>query len=127
MTSNYDVIVIGGGHAGVEACAASSRMGCKTLLITIDLNKIGDFYKTLGVEIVNKDGNIDPLWLKTYLETTKFEKESGGEQQLSFSNPDAIQGLIDFPISSIKSERLTWRNPVNLSINISDTAAPVVK
>jgi len=60
-----------------------------------DLNKIGDFYKTLGVEIVNKDGNIDPLWLKTYLETTKFEKESGGEQQLSFSNPKAIQGLID--------------------------------
>ncbi|QPJ66733.1 MAG: tRNA uridine-5-carboxymethylaminomethyl(34) synthesis enzyme MnmG [Candidatus Nitrohelix vancouverensis] len=36
----YDVIVIGGGHAGCEASLASSRMGSKTLLITLDLDKI---------------------------------------------------------------------------------------
>ena len=30
----FDVIVIGGGHAGTEASAAASRMGCKTLLLT---------------------------------------------------------------------------------------------
>ncbi len=42
MNTKYDVIVVGGGHAGVEACAAASRMGCKTLLITIDINKIGE-------------------------------------------------------------------------------------
>lgn len=37
----FDVIVIGAGHAGIEACLASSRMGCKTLLITINLERIG--------------------------------------------------------------------------------------
>ena len=37
-----DVIVIGGGHAGCEAAAASARMGVKTLLITQDKNKIGE-------------------------------------------------------------------------------------
>lgn len=31
---NYDVIVIGGGHAGCEACLAASRLGKKTLLVT---------------------------------------------------------------------------------------------
>ena len=41
MKSLYDVIVIGAGHAGIEASLSSSRMGCKTLLITMDLNKIG--------------------------------------------------------------------------------------
>ena len=38
---NFDVIVIGAGHAGIEACLAASRMGCKTLLLTINLERIG--------------------------------------------------------------------------------------
>lgn len=38
----YDVIVVGGGHAGIEAALASHRMGCDTLLITSNLNKIGE-------------------------------------------------------------------------------------
>jgi len=38
---SFDVIVIGAGHAGIEASLAASRMGCKTLLITINLERIG--------------------------------------------------------------------------------------
>src|SRR6476620_473257 len=37
----YDVIVIGAGHAGVEAALAAARMGCKTLLLSINLDTIG--------------------------------------------------------------------------------------
>ena len=41
MVFNYDVIVIGGGHAGCEAATAAANMGAKTCLITMDMNKIG--------------------------------------------------------------------------------------
>lgn len=37
----FDVIVIGGGHAGTEACAAAARMGAKTLLVTHKKSTIG--------------------------------------------------------------------------------------
>lgn len=37
----YDIIVIGGGHAGIEAASASAKMGCSVAMITMDLNAIG--------------------------------------------------------------------------------------
>ena len=40
MDFNYDVIVVGAGHAGCEAACASANLGSKTLLITMDMNKI---------------------------------------------------------------------------------------
>jgi tRNA uridine 5-carboxymethylaminomethyl modification enzyme len=40
MELNYDIIVIGAGHAGCEAAAASAKLGAKTCLITMDMNKI---------------------------------------------------------------------------------------
>ena len=39
---NFDVVVIGGGHAGVEAASASSRMGAKTALVTMKIETIGE-------------------------------------------------------------------------------------
>ena len=41
MQKNYDVIVVGGGHAGCEAAMAASRMGSSVLLISMDMNKFG--------------------------------------------------------------------------------------
>src|ERR687897_2455406 len=38
---NFDVIVIGAGHAGCEAASASARLGCETALVTINLDLIG--------------------------------------------------------------------------------------
>jgi len=41
MQNSFDVIVVGGGHAGIEAAYAAANMGSKTALITLDANKIG--------------------------------------------------------------------------------------
>ena len=41
MTQTFDIIVVGGGHAGVEAAAAAARMGCNVALLTLDQTKIG--------------------------------------------------------------------------------------
>lgn len=41
ISTNYDVIVIGGGHAGLEAAHIAAQMGAKTLMITLNLDKIG--------------------------------------------------------------------------------------
>ena len=41
MEFRYDIIVVGAGHAGCEAASAAARMGSRTLLITMDMNKIG--------------------------------------------------------------------------------------
>ena len=38
LAGSYDVIVIGAGHAGIEACLASARLGCKTAVFTINLD-----------------------------------------------------------------------------------------
>lgn len=41
MTNIYDVIVVGAGHAGIEACLAAARMGSDTLMLTLNLDHIG--------------------------------------------------------------------------------------
>ena len=40
MTLDYDIIVIGGGHAGCEAASAAARLGSRTLLLTMDMAKL---------------------------------------------------------------------------------------
>jgi alkyl hydroperoxide reductase subunit AhpF len=45
----FDVIVVGGGHAGTEACSAAARMGCRTLLITHKKETVGKFACVLSI------------------------------------------------------------------------------
>ena len=41
MKQKHDLIIVGGGHAGVEAANISSKIGCKTAIVTMDKNSIG--------------------------------------------------------------------------------------
>jgi tRNA uridine 5-carboxymethylaminomethyl modification enzyme len=94
LTSNsFDVIVVGGGHAGLEAAAAAARMGSKTALVTLDKNKIGlaPCNPSVGgvgkghivFEISALDGLMPKICSTTYLQARMLNTKKG----------PAVQGL----------------------------------
>ena len=54
MVLLYDIIVVGGGHAGCEAASAAARLGSCTLLVTMDMTKLPDMSCTPAVGGVAK-------------------------------------------------------------------------
>jgi tRNA uridine 5-carboxymethylaminomethyl modification enzyme len=118
MEDTFDVIVVGGGHAGVEAAYAAAKMGSKTLLVTLDINKvammpcnpsIGGLGKGHIVFEVSALGGLMPqLCSRTYLQA----------RMLNTSKGPAVQGLrlqIDkYAYSALAKEYLL--NTQNLNI-----------
>ena len=90
---DFDVIVVGGGHAGIEAAHAAAKMGSKTLMITLDPQKIGLMPCNPAIggigkghmvyEISALGGLMPKLCTKTYLQARMLNTKKGA----------AVQGL----------------------------------
>ncbi len=90
---HFDVIIVGGGHAGIEAAYAAARMGSKTALITLDTDKIGTMPCNPAIggigkghlvfEISAMGGLMPKLCTKTYLQARMLNTRKG----------PAVQGL----------------------------------
>lgn len=116
---NYDVIVIGGGHAGVEASLAAARMGCKTLLATINLDmlafmpcnpSIGGSAKGIVVREIDALGgemgrNID----KTYIQMKMLNTGKGPAVRALRAQADKARYASEMKKTVERQENLTLR------------------
>ncbi|HEM6190105.1 TPA: tRNA uridine-5-carboxymethylaminomethyl(34) synthesis enzyme MnmG [Streptococcus suis] len=119
FAENYDVIVIGAGHAGVEAGLAASRMGCKTLLATINLDmvafmpcnpSIGGSAKGIVVREIDALGgemgrNID----KTYIQMKMLNMGKGPAVRALRAQADKAEYAAEMKRTVESQENLTLR------------------
>ncbi|WP_024417001.1 tRNA uridine-5-carboxymethylaminomethyl(34) synthesis enzyme MnmG [Streptococcus suis] len=119
FAENYDVIVIGAGHAGVEAGLAASRMGCKTLLATINLDmvafmpcnpSIGGSAKGIVVREIDALGgemgrNID----KTYIQMKMLNMGKGPAVRALRAQADKVEYAAEMKRTVERQENLTLR------------------
>lgn len=130
FAENYDVIVIGAGHAGVEAGLAASRMGCKTLLATINLDmvafmpcnpSIGGSAKGIVVREIDALGgemgrNID----KTYIQMKMLNMGKGPAVRALRAQADKAEYAAEMKRTVERQENLTLRQTMIDDILVED-------
>ena len=130
FAENYDVIVIGAGHAGVEAGLAASRMGCKTLLATINLDmvafmpcnpSIGGSAKGIVVREIDALGgemgrNID----KTYIQMKMLNTGKGPAVRALRAQADKAEYAAEMKRTVERQENLTLRQTMIDEIFVED-------
>ncbi|HHQ7614099.1 TPA: tRNA uridine-5-carboxymethylaminomethyl(34) synthesis enzyme MnmG [Streptococcus agalactiae] len=130
FAENYDIIVVGAGHAGVEASLAASRMGCKTLLATINLEmlafmpcnpSIGGSAKGIVVREIDALGgemgkNID----KTYIQMKMLNTGKGPAIRALRAQADKALYAQTMKQTVEKQENLTLRQAMIDEILVED-------
>ncbi|HGI8667019.1 TPA: tRNA uridine-5-carboxymethylaminomethyl(34) synthesis enzyme MnmG [Streptococcus agalactiae] len=130
FSENYDIIVVGAGHAGVEASLAASRMGCKTLLATINLEmlafmpcnpSIGGSAKGIVVREIDALGgemgkNID----KTYIQMKMLNTGKGPAVRALRAQADKALYAQTMKQTVEKQENLTLRQAMIDEILVED-------
>ncbi|HEO4306315.1 TPA: tRNA uridine-5-carboxymethylaminomethyl(34) synthesis enzyme MnmG [Streptococcus agalactiae] len=130
FAENYDIIVVGAGHAGVEASLAASRMGCKTLLATINLEmlafmpcnpSIGGSAKGIVVREIDALGgemgkNID----KTYIQMKMLNTGKGPAVRALRAQADKVLYAQTMKQTVEKQENLTLRQAMIDEILVED-------
>ncbi|HEM3541159.1 tRNA uridine-5-carboxymethylaminomethyl(34) synthesis enzyme MnmG [Streptococcus suis] len=130
FAENYDVIVIGAGHAGVEAGLAASRMGCKTLLATINLDmvafmpcnpSIGGSAKGIVVREIDALGgemgrNID----KTYIQMKMLNMGKGPAVRALRAQADKAEYAAEMKRTVERQENLTLHQTMIDEILVED-------
>ncbi|MDG3136078.1 tRNA uridine-5-carboxymethylaminomethyl(34) synthesis enzyme MnmG [Streptococcus suis] len=130
FAENYDVIVIGAGHAGVEAGLAASRIGCKTLLATINLDmvafmpcnpSIGGSAKGIVVREIDALGgemgrNID----KTYIQMKMLNMGKGPAVRALRAQADKAEYAAEMKRTVERQENLTLRQTMIDEILVED-------
>ena len=133
---NYDVIVIGGGHAGVEASLAAARMGSKTLLMTINLNmvafmpcnpSIGGSAKGIVVREIDALGgemgrNID----KTYIQMKMLNTGKGPAVRALRAQADKDEYAASMKNTVSDQENLTLRQGMVEELILDDEKQKVI-
>lgn len=130
FAENYDIIVVGAGHAGVEASLAASRMGCKTLLATINLEmlafmpcnpSIGGSAKGIVVrEIDALGGEIGKNIDKTYIQMKMLNTGKGPAVRALRAQADKALYAQTMKQTVEKQENLTLRQAMIDEILVED-------
>ncbi len=130
FAENYDVIVIGAGHAGVEAGLAASRMGCKTLLATINLDmvafmpcnpSIGGSAKGIVVrEIDALGGEMGRYIDKTYIQMKMLNMGKGPAVRALRAQADKAEYAAEMKRTVERQENLTLRQTMIDEILVED-------
>ena len=115
--THFDVIVVGGGHAGTEAALASARIGAKTLLLTHNIETLGQMSCNPSIGGIGKGHlvkEVDALAARWRSPPTKlvsvpgaqFEQGPGGAGHAGAADRHALQTAI----------RSGWKPPLNLTL-----------